>query len=120
MRNLMILLAFMILIVPAASANPPTNVDVSVTYEGRIQVMVQHPVGNPREHYINKIVVKVNGNLFDERNYTIQNGNLQVDVFAIPDLKIGDKIEATAYCNKFGDKTGELIYNGLPPPPEPQ
>jgi len=116
MRILIPVLMLLVFVSPFAFANPPVNVDVATATDGKIQVMVQHPVGNPNQHYIYKIVLYVKGEQFAERTYDRQVGNLQVESFKVPGLKIGDKIKATAYCNRYGDKTGEMAYDGIPPP----
>ncbi|MFA5163973.1 MAG: hypothetical protein WC481_00195 [Candidatus Omnitrophota bacterium] len=92
-----------------AYAHAPSNVDVSMTDSGRVQVVVTHAVGNPKAHYIYKIEVKVNGEKVEEKEYKEQIGNQQVDSFGIAGLKAGDKVEAQAYCIKGGDRKGEMI-----------
>ena len=100
--------ALAVLTVPTVYANAPSNVDVSITDSGRVQVVVTHAVGNPKTHYIYKIEVKVNGEKVEEKEYTEQVGNQQVDSFGIDGLKAGDKVEARAYCNKGGERKGGL------------
>ncbi|MDD5010235.1 MAG: hypothetical protein PHC68_17760 [Syntrophorhabdaceae bacterium] len=109
MRAIALSLMMVVLMVPAAFAHAPSNVDVSLTDDGKAQVLVTHAVGNPKQHYIYKIEVSVNGEKVSEKEYTEQIGNQQVDLFKIPGLKKDDKIEAHAYCNKGGDRKGELI-----------
>lgn len=102
-------IAAVIALVPAVSyAHAPSNVDVSVTDSGRVQVVVTHAVGNPKTHYIYKIEVSVNGEKVEEKEYKEQVGNQQVDSFGIDGLKAGDKVEARAYCIKGGDRKGAL------------
>ncbi|MFA5499502.1 MAG: hypothetical protein WC404_00305 [Candidatus Omnitrophota bacterium] len=109
MRAIALSLMMVVLMVPAAFAHAPSNVDVSLTDDGKAQVIVTHSVGDPRQHYIYKIEVSVNGEMFTEREYTGQVGNQQLDSFKIPGLKKDDRIEAHAYCNKGGDRKGEMI-----------
>jgi hypothetical protein len=45
----------------------------------------------------------------EEREYASQLGNQQIDVFKVPGLAAGDKISARAYCNKGGERSGEMI-----------
>jgi desulfoferrodoxin (superoxide reductase-like protein) len=100
---------FAVLAVPPAFAHPPSLVDISLTDTGKVQVMVTHAVGNPKEHYIYRIELFVNGVKVEEREYTSQLGNQQIDVFKVPGLAPGDKISAHAYCNKGGDRGGEMV-----------
>ncbi len=109
MRILILALVFAVLAVPAAFAHPPSLVDISLTDTGKVQVMVTHAVGNPKEHYIEKIELFINGVKLEEREYASQLGNQQIDVFKVPGLAAGDKISARAYCNKGGERSGEMI-----------
>jgi desulfoferrodoxin (superoxide reductase-like protein) len=108
MRTIALSVILFALMIPAAYAHPPSNVDVSFTDAGKVQVLVTHAVGNPKQHYINKIEVSVNGEKVAEKEYTGQTGNQQIDAFDIPGLQKGDKVEARAYCNKGGDRKGEM------------
>lgn len=108
MRIIALSIVITALMVPAVYAHAPSNVDVSITDDGKVQVLVTHAVGNPKQHYIYKIEVSVNGEKILEKEYTEQIGNQQVDTFKIPGLEKDDKIEAHAYCNKGGDRKGEM------------
>lgn len=108
MRILILAAAIVMAAAPAAFAYSPANVDVSLTDSGKIQVVVTHPVGNPKDHYIKKIEVFVNGEKVKEAEYTSQVGNQQIEAFDIT-VKKGDKVSAKAYCNKYGEKTGEMV-----------
>lgn len=108
MRIIALSIMITALMVPAAFAHAPSNVDVSITDDGKVQVLVTHAVGNPKQHYIYKIEVSVNGEKFLEKEYTEQTGNQQVDSFKVPGLKKDDKVEARAYCNRGGDRKGEM------------
>jgi desulfoferrodoxin (superoxide reductase-like protein) len=109
MRILVLALIFAALAVPAAYAHPPSLVDLSLTDAGKVQVVVTHAVGNPKEHYINKIELFVNGVKVEEKEYTSQLGNQQIEVFKVTGLAAGDKVSARAYCNKGGDRGGEMV-----------
>jgi len=88
-------------------AHPPKSVDVTRSGD-KIEVDVLHPVADPKDHYINRITVSVNGKPVIEQKFPEQNAAKQHSYYYVPFLKTGDKINVTAFCNKFGDLSREI------------
>jgi sulfur carrier protein ThiS len=94
----------------SAFSHAPKKITLSYDKEsGSLIVSVIHPVKDVKDHYIESIAVKVNGEIVKTEEYTSQTSKESEDVtIALPDLKTGDEIEIRAKCNKMGAKTGEI------------
>jgi len=78
--------------------------DIAIEVSGtQVNVTVDHPVGDPNTHYIDKIEVFSNGNKVAEQSFTKQDGNYQKTTFTINSLKKGDVLQVAANCNRFGN-----------------
>ncbi|MFH1783438.1 MAG: desulfoferrodoxin family protein [bacterium] len=107
MRKVLIAVAAVVLFANTALAHPPLNVDIKQT-KTMINVTVNHPVGDPKTHYIGRIEVMVNDNKVITQRFFMQTGNVQIAVYNIPSIKKGDKLMVRAYCNKSGDLTNMI------------
>jgi desulfoferrodoxin (superoxide reductase-like protein) len=101
MRKLVLLVIFLSC-ATMIFAHPPARIDISIN-EAVVGVVVTHPVLNPANHYIKRIVIFLNKKRIIDKDFFIQDANAQRAVFNIPDLKRGDTLEVIAYCNQFGD-----------------
>jgi len=86
--------------------------DVTLNYDAKtmlLTVTYDHTVKNPADHYIESVVIKVNGKEIITQNLPAQEaasgGAL---VYKMIGVKSGALIEATVTCNKTGKKTGKL------------
>ena len=73
--------------------------------EHTLRVRIAHEVKKPLKHYIDKIVVELNGKEIIEQKFKSQiSKEGQEAVYMIIDAKPGDKITVIAYCNVSGKK----------------
>lgn len=107
MKKMVILASIILLTVLCAKADPPKK--VNLTYQdGKLKIEAIHKVSDPKKHYIDQIVVNVDGVDVKTIAPTSQNSNeSQVEEVAL-DLKKGSKVKVTAHCCKFGAKAGKL------------
>jgi hypothetical protein len=84
---------------------------VNVTYQdGKLKVEALHKVRNASNHFIDQVVVKVNGKEMKTIRLDKQTSTAsQLVEIELPDLKKGDQIEVVTRCNEFGKKNGKLI-----------
>lgn len=84
---------------------------VNVTYQdGKLKVEALHKVRNASNHFIDQVVVKVNGKELKTIRLDKQTSTAsQLVEIELPDLKKGDQIEVVTCCNEFGKKNGKLI-----------
>lgn len=90
-----------------ALAHPPADIIVNYNSNNKIlSVGIAHTVENPQKHFIRLITIKVNGKDWITQNFSNQiNADTQAASYAVVDLKKGDLVEVTAYCNKKGELT---------------
>ena len=84
---------------------------VNLTYQdGKLKVEALHKVRNANNHFIDQVVVKVNGKELKTIRLDKQTSTAsQLLEIELPDLKKGDKIEVVTRCNEFGKKSGKLV-----------
>ncbi|MBP9016326.1 MAG: hypothetical protein KBG17_01100 [Paludibacteraceae bacterium] len=84
---------------------------VNLTYQdGKLKVEVLHKVRNTNNHFIDQVVVKVNGKELKTIRLDKQTSTAsQLLEIELPDLKKGDKIEVVTRCNEFGKKSAKLV-----------
>ena len=87
-----------------ASAHPAQDVSLAIV-DADLEISISHPVRDLNAHYIYKIIIKINDNIFKEESFTSQPDNDFKVIVPLLEVKIGDVISATMYCNKGGDKT---------------
>jgi len=83
-------------------SHPPVDIETKVSGT-QIDITVNHPVGDPNTHYIDKIEVFLNGIKVSEQSFKQQDGNFQKTTVTVPSLKKGDAVEVSANCNRFGN-----------------
>ena len=87
-----------------ASAHPPQDILLkfdSVT--NTLSVLILHEVKNPKEHFIKKIEVKLNGSSIIVQKISRQDTeNTQTVAYIISDANPGDVIALEAECNISG------------------
>jgi desulfoferrodoxin (superoxide reductase-like protein) len=103
------ILGMMLLAVPLL-AHRPTGVVLDYDSETSIlSISVTHSVNNSSKHYVNKVIVELNGKEIIEQKFKRQTDDeLQEVVYKVIDAKEGDKIAVTAYCNISGKKKASL------------
>lgn len=107
MKKMVILASVILLTVFCAKADPPKK--VNLTYqEGKLTIEVVHKVSDTKNHFIDKIVINVDG--VDVKTITPSSqgsANSQVEEVAL-ELKKGSKVKVTARCSKFGTKAAKM------------
>lgn len=106
----------------AVTAHPPSAVTPAYSQEtGEIVVMVQHPVGDPKTHYIKSVEVLKEGVPFMSRSYSLQTGNPESEYRLLVSGSPGERLTVIATCNIYGATRGELEIpvalqgKGVPP-----
>ena len=109
--------AFLILVTVPLFAHPPKNITLEYDNDAKIlNVVIQHSVSNASKHYVNKVVVEVNGKKQIEQTFTRQmDGEKHEVLYKIVDVDEGDKLTVTGYCNIAGRKKSELIISAEQP-----
>lgn len=105
------LLAILLFILPAfAMADPPKKVTLTYNQESKkLKVVALHPVKDVEEHFIDEIVISVDGNEVKKLKLKKQsNAKTEEIELAIPEIKKGSEISVKARCNEFGSKTETL------------
>jgi desulfoferrodoxin (superoxide reductase-like protein) len=107
------LLSVLVLLVVPLVAHSPKSPELEYDIEtGVLNVSITHSVNNASRHYVNKVVVELNGKKIIEQKFKSQiNEEEQQVVYSIIDAKVGDKISVTAFCNISGKKKGELTIS---------
>jgi len=111
---ILLLLIFTVLPSPTRAHAPA---DVKLDYniaEQTLSVTVTHSVLTP-DHYVKKIELKKNADLFLTEDYTSQPTTSTFTYTYDVTVGDGDVLEATAYCSLYGSKT-ERITVAAPSP----
>lgn len=113
-RIILFLLIMCLFLTTQAFSHPASKVILSV--EGNVlHVTVQHNVGNPQTHYINKIIVTLNEKEIITQLFFLQTDNTQKVSYTIPSLKSGDTITVEANCNRGGTRKGTITVKPTTP-----
>jgi len=110
-----IIIAMLGIFISGALAHPPDSLRLSLDSTQLLTIQVFHPVKNPVKHYINKVVVDLNGKTIIEQSLSSQTDNkVQELIYKIIDAKVKDKITVTANCNITGRKKDILTVKEKP------
>lgn len=118
-RLLVLILPLLVCVAKTGFAHPPTAIDLSYNEgQGQLEVLVQHPVNDPKDHYINQVVVMKNGAQVATKSFTSQTShrNQTMPPFTFAAAK-GDVIEVSATCNEFGTRKQKLTVGDPQKPP---
>ncbi len=109
--------ALILLMAVPLFAHPPTNVELEYDSDaGILSAVIEHSVNNASKHYVNKVVVEVNGKKRIEQTFTRQIDGEQHEVmYKVKDVEEGDKVAVIAYCNISGRKKSEVIISAEQP-----
>lgn len=100
------ILAFIIIVLPSM-AHPPSEISISFSAEThQLEVNISHEVRDAGDHYIDELVIMINGREIIRQTCLSQMEKKKQRLsYVLPSAKTGDKIEVTARCNKYGNKT---------------
>ena len=108
MKKTILLTIALVLFSFIVKADPPKKVNLSFK-NNKLNIDVVHPVKNSGDHYIDQVVITVNGKEFKTLKYTKQTSEKgETVVIDIPTAKAGDVIEVKARCNEFGNKSNKI------------
>lgn len=111
LRTLTMILAVTFLMpISAAWGHPPESVKLEFDItEHLLKIMAGHDVKNPTKHYVDRIVVQLNGEEIIQQTFKSQvDTEGQVVVYKIIDAKPGDEISVSARCNIAGRKKASI------------
>ncbi len=96
-------------------AHPPSDIDLSYAgASGVLKVEINHRVGNPSRHYIEKLTIMKNGEAVLEKDYEEQESNSGgIYEFQLA-AQNGDAINVKAKCNRFGNLSASIEVQGVP------
>ncbi|MBP1673055.1 MAG: hypothetical protein H6Q25_870 [Bacteroidetes bacterium] len=108
MKKSILLTMALVLFAFIVKADPPKKINLSVK-NNKLTVEIVHPVKNPGDHYIDQVVITINGKEFKTLKYTKQSSEKgETVVIDIPSAKAGDVVEVKARCNEFGNKSNKI------------
>jgi hypothetical protein len=108
MKKTILLTIALVLFAFIVKADPPKKINLTVK-NNKLTAEIVHPVKNPGDHYIDQVVITVNGKEFKTLKYTKQSSEKgETVVIDIPSAKAGDVIEVKARCNEFGNKSNKI------------
>jgi len=97
-------------------AHPPAEMKLEYNFdEQTLSVTITHSVSTPESHYVKKLEIKKNADLYLTRDYTSQPTTSTFTYTYDVTVGDGDVLEATAYCSLYGSKT-ERITVAAPSP----
>lgn len=97
---------FAICLTFSVMAHPPKKVVLNADPKNKtLKINIAHPVKDSETHFIEKVIISLNGQVIEEKKFTKQStaGNEMI-VMTIDEMKEGDKIEVECICNKAGKK----------------
>ena len=112
----------MILLSSQAYANPPQDIKLGYdTVDSTLDVIITHeiPTTVPPVHYIYKVEVEKNGELYLSEEYTSQPSTETFTYTYEVQTEEGDEVIATAFCNLFGSLAGSVIIPSKDAPSTP-
>lgn len=103
------LLLFVWILPLAAYAHPARSVEVKADASGNVTVTAPHKVDDPAKHYINKVVIFINGKAAVQKEYKSQaSAEAFSDTFNIA-APAGSTVKAEVVCVIMGVATGETV-----------
>lgn len=104
------ILLFAMLLVMPVYAHPPKGIELAFESKTKVfRINISHVVDDPSRHYIEKVVVELNGDEIITQTFKTQTDKKTQEImYVIGDAEEGDKIAVTAYCNISGKMTKTL------------
>ena len=117
MKKIAALLVFLFLVSVSLTATPPSDIIITFDLANKtVTANIMHEVKDVLDHYINQIIVKLNGKKIITQLASTQTSNeAQTVIYVIPGLKIGDVVSIDADCIKYGDLTKEATVKETTP-----
>jgi len=119
----MVVVGFLFVIISSSTVSANAPASVSVSYEiivSKLDVNITHPVDDPTVHYINMVVIRKNGELYNRSMYSSQPFLTTFTYTYKVIAQKNDTIDVTVSCNQGGSKSVHYIVSyGTTNPPEP-
>ncbi len=97
-------------IIPLVCAHAPATMKATYNTENQdLQVTISHQVTSATIHYISKIEIKKNGEIYNTSLYTNQPTTNSFSYIYKVNATTGDVIDVYASCNQGGSKTAQII-----------
>ena len=110
-----------VIISTQAYANPPDDMVLEYNVSAsELDVTITHPTFDPNTHYIYKVDIDINGELYLSELYTSQPTSDPFTYTYTVVANAGDEISVTAFCSLFGDLTKSLIVPNENAPDAPK
>lgn len=112
MKNIFLFMitCFFVTVCSIAYAHPPS--DIIITFDAKTKILnavIMHNVSNPKEHFIKKVDIALNGQEIIEHKLSRQDNNVSQSVrYLIPDVKVGDVLSVEGYCSISGKLKKEI------------
>ena len=106
-----IILFFALLMISAGIfATSPQKVELKFDKStGILEVIIKHKSKDVEKHYIDEVIVEVNGEEVAVETIEEQSDKVFENLeFTLEDVNVGDEIKVIAKCNKFGRKSEKL------------
>jgi predicted metallo-beta-lactamase superfamily hydrolase len=104
-----IIFAILCIFITGSIAHPADSLLMNIDSNGLLTIQIHHPVKDQAKHYINKVIVELNGKEIIQQSFKSQTDKtIQELVYKIIDAKENDKITVTTYCNITGKKKETL------------
>jgi len=115
MKYWMLIIIASLIFTGVGFSHPPTGVELEFNNETKIlTVFVTHPVSKIDKHYVEKVVVELNGKEIVTQTFRKQKGGEgQEAMYIIIDVNVGDTIAVTGYCSVSGKKRASLIVEAM-------
>ncbi len=110
-KKLILSILVLMFIGSAAFSHPPKEVELKFDKEASVlKITIIHPVKNAKVHFIETIVVFVDGKEYKVIKCKDQKTNKEHTYkLEMPDIKEGSVIKVKAVCNKGGSKKAKIV-----------
>jgi hypothetical protein len=110
MKKMIMILCGLLIAGTQAFAHSPS--DIKVQFDQRFKLLtatIEHPVSDPKSHYISTLNIQLNGKEFQTLTFKQQDAKSGQDIaISIPQAKAGDVISVEGYCNRSGNLKKEI------------
>lgn len=108
--KLALIVALLVIIPKVGNAHPPSDLELSYDLEKQtLYVKMRHTTHDPREDYIRKIEISVNGQEPILKHYTIQLNTLEFSEYVSLAAKEGDSIRIKAFSKEGGSSEATML-----------
>lgn len=106
----MIFFGVLIVLMAGLWGHPPSDIDITFGSEDSIlTVYVAHRVANPNNHYIDRVIIELDGNeIIDHQISRQDDGDGVLLEYRLPDTKTGMVLNVITTCNRYGSLSKEI------------